>query len=131
MLKLFYIIACLVGLVNGLWMLFFPLSWYADFPAAIEQTGPFNAHFVRDLGITYLVATLGFGWCAMHLERSRTVHLGLTIFFAGHALLHVADLLAGRLPAAHWLVDAPSVFAPALLLIVLAIPSVRRRLGEG
>ena len=29
-----------------------------------------------------------------------------------------------------WIIDTPLVFLPALLLIVLAIPSVRKRLGE-
>jgi hypothetical protein len=58
------------------------------------------------------------------------VHLGLTLFFLGHALIHLADLLTGRLPGAHWLIDAPLVFAPALLLMISSAPSVRRRLGE-
>ena len=130
MLKLFYMVACLLSLVNGLWMLCFPLSWYTDFPAAIQHTGPFNSHFVRDLGVAYLVVALGFGWCARYLDRARPVHLGLTLFFLGHALIHLADLLTGRLPGAHWLIDAPLVFAPALLLMISSAPSVRRRLGE-
>lgn len=130
MLKLFYLVACLLSLVNGIWMLFFPLSWYTDFPAAIPHTGPFNSHFVRDLGVTYLVVALGFGWCALNLNRSRPVHLGLTTFFAGHALIHLVEILAGQLPGTHWLIDTPLVFAPAILLIIFAVPSVRRRLGE-
>lgn len=130
MLKLFYMAACLSSFVNGIWMLFFPLSWYTDFPAAIPHTGPFNAHFVRDLGVTYLVVALGFGWCALHLERSRPVHLGLTIFFVGHALIHLLEILTGRLPGTHWLIDTPMVFVPALLLIIFAVPSMRRRPGE-
>lgn len=128
MLKTFYMVACLLSLVNGLWMLCFPLSWYMDFPAAIPHTGPFNPHFVRDLGVVYLVVALGFGWCALYLDRSRPVHLGLTAFFVGHALIHLADLLTGRLPGAHWLIDTPLVFVPALLLMILSVSSVRRRL---
>jgi hypothetical protein len=131
MLKIFYTVACPLSLANGMWMLFSPLSWYTDFPAAVPHTGPFNPHFVRDLGVTYLVVALGFGWCALHLDRSRPVHLGLTVFFGGHALIHLVDILAGRLPDAHWLIDTPLVFMPALLLIVFAVPSIRRRLGEG
>lgn len=131
MLKLFYILACLLNLVNGIWMLFFPLSWYTDFPAAIPHTGPFNSHFIRDLGVTYLVVALGFGWCALHLERSRPVHSGLTIFFVGHALIHLVEILTGQLPGTHWLIDTPLVFVPAILLIIFGVPSVRKRLGEG
>ncbi len=130
MLKLIYAIACILSLINGTWMLFFPLSWYTDFPAAIPHTGSFNPHLIRDLGVVYIIAALGFGWCATHLERCRPIHLGLTLFFAGHALIHVADIVTGRLPDTHWLIDAPGVFAPAVLLVVLVFPSVRKYLGE-
>ena len=130
MLKLFYVAACILSLLNGAWMLFFPLSWYTDFPAAVPHTGDFNPHFVRDIGVAYTVAAFGFGWCARNPPGSRPVHLGLTMFFAGHALIHLFEILTGRLPGSHWLIDTPLVFAPALLLIALAIPSVRRRLGE-
>jgi hypothetical protein len=57
------------------------------------------------------------------------VHLALTVFFVGHALIHLADIGSGRLPHSHWLIDAPGVFTPALIMIILAVPSVRRRLG--
>lgn len=130
MLKVFYLIACMFSFVNGAWMLLSPLSWYNDFPADVPHTGPFNPHFVRDLGIAFLVVALAFGWCALHLNRSRPVHLALTFFFAGHALIHLVDIAAGNLPHSHWLIDTPGVFMPALIMIVLAIPSVRRRLGE-
>lgn len=130
MLKLFYVIACVFSLVNGAWMLLFPFSWYTDFPAHISHTGPFNPHFVRDLGVAFLVVALAFGWSAFHLDRSRPVHLALTVFFTGHALIHVADILMGRLPNNHWLIDLPGVFVPALIMIALAVPSARKRLSS-
>ena len=130
MLRIIYAIFCVLSLLNGAWMLFSSFSWYANLPAAVPHTGPFNAHFVRDIGVAFFVAGLGFGWCALHTERSRTIHAGLTVFFVGHALIHLVEILTGQLPGTHWLIDAPGVFAPALLLLVLAVPSVRRRLGE-
>ena len=129
MLKLIYFIFCIMSLCNGAWMLFFPLSWYNDLPAAVPHTGPFNSHFVRDLGVVFILAGLAFGWSALNVSRSRAVHLALTAFFTGHALIHVTDILAGRLPHSHWLVDMAGVFVPALIMILLAVPSVRRRLG--
>ncbi|MFN2494162.1 MAG: hypothetical protein ABR501_14900 [Pyrinomonadaceae bacterium] len=109
-------------------MLLFPGSWYADFPADIPHTGPFNPHFVRDLGVTFLVIAVAFAWCARNISRSRGVHLSLTIFFVGHALIHVVDIVSGSLPSSHWLIDAPGVFLPALIMIILALPDVRSRL---
>src|SRR5437879_1387792 len=44
------------------------------------------------------------------------------LFYGLHALVHVADLLAGRLAADHWLVDLPGVFVPAIGLAVLSLP---------
>ena len=44
------------------------------------------------------------------------------LFYSLHALVHVADLLAGRLAADHWLVDLPGVFVPAIGLAVLSLP---------
>lgn len=128
MLKLIYLIFGLLSLFNGAWMLLFPLSWYTDLPAAVPNTGPFNPHFVRDLGVVFLIVGFAFGWSAFNLDRSRPVHLVLTAFFTGHALIHLADIVAGRLPHNHWTIDIPGVFVPALLMIILAVPSVRSRL---
>jgi hypothetical protein len=129
MLKRFYVVAGLLSLLNGIWMLLFPLSWYTDFPADVPHTGPFNPHFVRDLGVAFLVVALAFGWSARNLSRSYPIHVGLTLFLTGHALIHLLDIATGHLPASHWLIDLPGVFLPALIMIVLTIPSVRLRLG--
>jgi len=128
MLKLFYLIAGGFSLLNGFWMLISPFSWYAEFPADISHTGPFNAHFVRDLGVVYLVAALAFVWAARNIDRSMPVHVALTVFFVGHALIHLGDIGVGRLPHSHWLIDMPGVFVPALLMTILAVPAVRKRL---
>ena len=42
---------------NALWMLVGPMHWYTDLPAAVPDTGPFNPHFVRDIGCAF--ATVG------------------------------------------------------------------------
>lgn len=127
--KLFYLIAGVLSFVNGAWMLLYPFSWYTSFPADVSHTGPFNQHFIRDLGVAFIVVALGFGWCARNIDRSRPVHFALTIFLAGHALIHLVDITTGHLPASHWLIDLPGVFLPALIMIVLSIPRVRNLLG--
>jgi len=130
-LKLFYITFGILSLFNGAWMFLFPQSWYTDLPAAVPHTGPFNAHFVRDLGVAFLVIGVAFAWSARNIDRSYPIHIALTLFFTGHALIHLLEISTGHLPSSHWLIDLPGVFVPALITIVLAVPSVRRRLTAG
>lgn len=37
------------GIANGLFMLVSPADWYFAVPG-VTTTGPFNQHFVRDIG---------------------------------------------------------------------------------
>jgi len=124
--KVTFWVFCVVSIANGLWMLVAPYSWYMDLPASVPDTGPFNPHFVRDLGVTFVVLGAGFGWSANNLHRCYPVVLGLTAWFVGHAGLHVADIFSGRLPHAHWGIDLPAVFLPAMLLLTLSLPPVWR-----
>jgi hypothetical protein len=41
------------------------------------------------------------------------------LFYVLHALVHVTDTLAGRLPPSHWAIDLPGVYLPAAVLVVL------------
>ena len=129
-LKVIYLLFSLLNLLNGAWMLLFPQSWYTNLPADVPHTGPFNAHFVRDLGVAFLVVGVAFAWSARNIDRSYPVHIGLTIFFTGHALIHLVDIQTGHLPSTHWLIDIPGVFLPALMMIVLSVPRVRRGLAR-
>src|SRR4029450_5867406 len=51
----------LVNLANAAWMLAAPGDWYARLPAAVPDTGPFNAHFVGDIGGAFAMMGLGLG----------------------------------------------------------------------
>jgi hypothetical protein len=112
----------LLNLANGIWMLLSPEGWYHGLPADVPDTGPLNLHFVRDVGAAF--TTIGAAFCAgaAYSPARRGVLLGATLFYALHALVHVADLVAGRLPPDHWLIDLPGVFVPAAALIVLCLP---------
>ena len=112
-------------LVNGVWMLAAPQSWYTDLPGGVADTGPYNGHFIRDLGVVFVFIASGFVWCAMRPDRSRNVLLVNTLFFSGHAVLHLLDLLTHRLPVSHWKLDLPLVFLPTVVLIVILLLSNR------
>jgi hypothetical protein len=112
----------LLNVGNGLWMLLEPTAWYHDLPAGVPDTGPLNLHFVRDIGSAFL--TIGVALCAAAVRPAlrHGVALATALFLVLHAVVHVTDLVGGRLPASHWLVDLPGVFFPAALFVVLAMP---------
>jgi hypothetical protein len=114
------------SLANAAWMLGDPEGWYLNLPARVPDTGPLNLHFVRDIGCAYAAIGIAFCVAAEVPAARRGVLYGGALFYGFHALLHVADILAGRLSADHWLVDLPGVFAPAILLGVLCLPRFHR-----
>ena len=116
----------LSSLANALWMLVSPEGWYRNLPAEVPDTGPLNLHFVRDIGCAYAAVGIALCVAAEIPSARRGVLYGTTLFYGFHALLHVADLTAGRLPPDHWLVDLPGVFLPAILFAVLCLPRFHR-----
>ena len=60
------VLAALTAL-NGSMMLFAGPSWYASVPG-VSETGPFNPHFVQDIGAPFLVAGLALADTRMILS---------------------------------------------------------------
>lgn len=118
---LFWIFALLSG-GNGVWMLVAPESWYHHLPAGVPDTGPFNHHFVQDIGAAYTTVGVAFAVAAVQPAARRTVVGVAALFFTVHAAVHVADLFTGRLHPGHWGLDLPGVFLPAIILLVLCLP---------
>src|SRR5262249_37096449 len=118
-----------VSLANAAWMLAAPLPWYETMPG-VSDFGPYNAHFVRDIGCIYLTVGLGLLW-ALFTTRNRWPLLVLvTVFYGAHALLHICDTARGHVSAHHWWLDFPSIYLPVLLLAMILL-SVRRASVRG
>jgi hypothetical protein len=113
----------LINLASGLWMLVAPAHWFQNLPAGVPDTGPFNQHFVRDVGAAFATIGVAFLAAAPNARRRRGVLLGAALFYTLHSVVHVADLVTGRLHANHWGMDFPLVFLPTILLILLALPT--------
>lgn len=113
------------GIANAAWMLAGPMHWYTDLPAAVPDTGPFNPHFVRDIGCAFLTTGVALIWAA----RSRRFRLPLAavagLFLVAHAVLHFYDTVRGALDHDHWLLDLPGVYLPGILLPIIAIRLAR------
>jgi hypothetical protein len=113
--------------VNGIMMLAFPAAWYLAVPG-VTETGPFNPHFVRDIGAAYLAAGASLLWYAAQPACRAAAQAGAA-FLSLHALVHVWDAAAGREHTLYLLPDLPSVFLPPVLAIWIAWP--RRTLYRG
>jgi hypothetical protein len=108
------------SIANALWMLAGPMHWYTDLPAAIPDTGPFNPHFVRDIGGAFLAAGAALVW-AFFIRRDRFPLLAISgVFLAAHALVHAYDTLRGALGHNHWLLDLPGVYLPGIAVPLIA-----------
>jgi hypothetical protein len=90
-----------------------PAAWYASF-LGIAETGPFNPHFVRDIGAAY-GSGLVCVWIAFDRAARQAAQAG-ALSLALHAVVHLWDAAAGREHAHQLFIDAPTVFLPAILV---------------
>ncbi len=126
-----FIVLGAFSVINGAWMLVAAPAWYELLPGRVPDFGPYNGHFIRDIGLAYLISGAGFVWSALNLKRCRPVMIAQALWAGGHALLHVADMIVGRVGAIHWILDAPGVLFPGVVLGVLVLPPVWRIVNPG
>lgn len=103
---------------NALVMLATPLDWY-NAVAGVPDTGPFNPHFVRDIGVAYLTCALCAAAAARWLRQAFTLMSVVTLFLGLHVGLHLWDIALGRLHLDHLLIDAPGVLGPMVVTALL------------
>jgi hypothetical protein len=117
------LVAALLALTmggNGLVMLAAGRWWYGAV-AGVPETGPFNPHFVKDIGAAYLVVGAAFAWLAW--RPSPTVRggaLAAALFLALHAGIHLAEPFGNPAGLADLVRDFPGVLLPALLAVWVA-----------
>ena len=109
---------------NGFYMLLAPEQWFYSVDR-ITATGSFNAHFVRDIGCAYLASAAGVLYFAISPERGRAGALIGAAFLTMHGLVHVWDVLAGRMPFDHLIKDAAGVLLLPALIVWLVLSNAR------
>lgn len=122
-------LAILLGLgalANGIYMLVSPVGWYFAVPG-VTTTGPFNQHFLRDIGIVFLFLGAAFLIGARRPEYRVVLWGGATLWLACHALFHFWEVAVGICGATTLLRDFPAVTFPALLGALLTCWAVRER----
>jgi len=119
----------LLAAVNGVFMLAVPAAWYAIIPG-VPNSGPLNAHFIRDIGAAFLVAGGSLVWFARD-ARARPAALACTAFFALHALVHLSDAMTGRESIYQAMRDLPTVYLGAVAALWIAWPVSTPATEEG
>jgi len=125
------IVAAVLGALlgaNGVAMLAAGHWWYALTPG-VTDTGPYNPHFVMDIGAAYLVAAGALAWAAWRPVQAQAAVVAAASFLALHAFVHVFDAFDGAHAGASFLRDAPTIFLPAGLAVWIAWPQSRPSKG--
>jgi hypothetical protein len=110
---------------NGLFMLINPLLWYELVPG-VTDTGFFNQHFIRDIGIIQLFLGVAFGLGMAVPERRVGLWAVATAWLCAHALFHFWEVAVGICSPAALPRDFPAVTMPAIFGMVLVLWAVRR-----
>lgn len=111
---------------NGVYMLVSPAGWYFAVPG-VTTTGPFNQHFIRDIGIIFLFIGAAFLIGAFRRNYRVVLWSGATLWLACHALFHLWEVAAGICGPSVLLRDFPAVSLPALIGTALTGWAVRER----
>jgi hypothetical protein len=111
-------VSALFNVLNGFWMLLDGAAWYAAVPG-VAHTGPFNAHFVQDIGAAFLVARVALGARAWRPALWPAGVAGAA-FLGAHGLIHVVDILRGHVESPTR--DVFAVIVPAIVALYSSLP---------
>lgn len=108
------------AIANGGFMLVSPANWYFAVPG-VTSTGPFNQHFLRDIGLIFV----GLG-AAFLLGAARPMYRTVTwgaaaVWLSCHALFHFWEVAVGICGSSALLRDFPAVTLPALLALAITV----------
>jgi len=130
--KLITGIAILLGLLalgNGFFMTVAPESWYWLVPG-VPDRGPFNQHFLRDIGINYMLIGAAFIYGAMYRKSRLLLWLVPTAWLVSHSIFHVWEVLVGICEPEALIVDFGGVTLPALVALGLVYVSFNVQKNE-
>ncbi len=107
---------------NGLVMLLAGPWWYGAVPG-VTSTGPFNPHFVMDIGAAYLVVGVAFAWLAASGSvMARGAAVAAALFLCLHGAIHLTHAIGNPSGVSDLIRDFPGVLLPALIAASVAWP---------
>ncbi len=124
--------AGLLGLgaaANGMFMLISPVIWYFAVPG-VTTTGPFNQHFLRDIGLIFLLVAVAMLTGVARPAARLPLWSAAALWLAGHALFHFWEVAVGICGPGALIQDFSAVTLPAILTIALALWAWRDAAGS-
>ena len=106
-------------------MVIAPEHWYHNLPAGVPEYGPLNVHFIRDLGSVFALLGIGLIFAGFYLSFRLPLFTMNTLFYLAHMLVHVHEVVSGRVRLGMFWVDLPGVYFPAILTLVLNVFLIR------
>ncbi|OWJ65109.1 hypothetical protein [Inquilinus limosus] len=105
---------------NGVFMLLSPDGWYFAVPG-VTTTGPFNQHFIRDIGLIFLFVGTSYLFGAAQPRHRIIFWAAPTLWLAGHALFHFWEVAVGICGPSVLIRDFPAVTLPAAIGTLLTL----------
>jgi hypothetical protein len=110
--------------MNGLLMLVSPEQWYVLVPG-VTTTGPYNQHFIRDIGLIFLFVGAAFLIGAGKPHYRVILWAAPTLWLGAHALFHFWEVAAGICAPSALARDFPAVTLPAVIGALLTLWAAR------
>jgi hypothetical protein len=123
--------AALLGaamIANGAFMLVAPNDWYLAVPG-VTSTGPFNQHFLRDIGLVFLLLGGAFLLGAARPQFRIVLWAAASIWLLGHALFHLWEVAVGICSPSVIPRDFPAVSLPAIIAAILTVWAIGQSRG--
>jgi len=113
---------------NGVFMLAAPNDWYLAVPG-VTSTGPFNQHFIRDIGLVFVLLGGAFLIGAAWPQFRVLLWSAASIWLIGHALFHLWEVAVGICAPSVIPRDFPAVSLPAIIGALLTFWAIRQSRG--
>ncbi len=121
-------LVALFSLIFGVFMLTDPYGWYQAIPT-VRFIGPPNPHFIRDIGLAYLMTGTMLGYAAWYPQGRWLAALTGTAWPSAHGVFHIWEVANGICAPDRFWSDAPGVLGPPLIVwIAIGTLFVRQKI---
>lgn len=123
------VVVAALFVANGVFMLLAPQTWYFAIDG-VSDTGPFNQHFIRDIGFIYAITGGCVALGVISPAGRAALWLSAGAWHASHAAFHVWEVIVGICGADALVRDFAGVTLPSLLTLGMGLYAWRRSPGR-